>query len=319
MNLQLIKIKKNNVFDYNSLSEFMVNRNGKLMFNVGFGYTGEAGKIIKKDDDNLYQKFERKFQVKSILKSYKETFHLRKKSKNNISGNLTLPHMNKRRLTPNINLAKNNSKKIKTRNNLNSGTSDRFFDLKSATFLLGKNSQNIESDKNNENLIDYKNYFSQTLDSFVQGSTSDNYEKELITNKSNSFYNIQSNYKTRKLLKNNSYDYIYLFGQNKIIKSGGKRKKNHLSLATQIDKNIRSPFKDYEEFNPKKTKIRLRKNFNFFRTNDFQNFVDIKQEYIAKIRSMYEIKKKVKYKFCFSPSHYSVKNIIRKAQFEEKK
>ena len=318
MNLQLIKIKKHNVFDYNLLSEFMVNRNGKLIFNAGFGYTGEAGKIKKKDDDNLNQKFERKFQVKSILKSYKETFHLRKKSKKNNFGNLTLPHMNKIRESSNITLSKNNLRKIKSRNNFNSGTSNRLFDLKSAT-ILNKNNQNIEGDKNNENLIDYKNYFSHTIDSFIQGTTPDNYEKELMTNKSTSFNHIKSNYKRKKLLKNNSHDYIYLFGQNKIIVNNKKGKKNHLSLATQFDKNVRSPFKDYEEFNPRKYKISLRKNFNFFRTNDFRNSVDIKQEYIAKIRSIYEMKKKVKYKFCFSPSHYSVKTIIRKAGFEDNK
>ena len=71
MNLQLIKIKKHNAFDYNLLSEFMIKKNGKLIFNAGFGNTGSGGgDSNKKEQINLMQKFERKFQMQSILKSY---------------------------------------------------------------------------------------------------------------------------------------------------------------------------------------------------------------------------------------------------------
>ena len=106
MNLQLIKIKKHNAFDYNLLSEFMIKKNGKLIFNAGFGNTGSGGgDSNKKEQINLMQKFERKFQMQSILKSYNEAFHIRpslsalnnlnpRKYKNTIPS-FTLPKFNK--------------------------------------------------------------------------------------------------------------------------------------------------------------------------------------------------------------------------------
>ena len=321
MNLQLNKFKRQKVFDYNLLSDFMVKKKGKLIFNAGFGYTGDAGKIKKKDDENLFKKFEREFQVRSIIKTYKEIFHLRKKLKKNYFENLTIPLKN--RETPNIKLAMNynyNSKNIRSRNILNGETrAKRIFDLKSANYFNKSNNQNIEVEKNNEKLINYRNYFSHTMDSFMQKTTSDNYEKELTTNKSTACNNIQSNQKKRKLLKNISQDNIYLFGENKII-NNKKDKNKQLGLLTQIYKNIKSPFKDYEDFNKYKTKIRLKKNFPFFRTNEVTNYNVIKQEEIEKIRDMYEKEKNIEYKFCFLPSHYSIKKIVRKAEkLKEKK
>ena len=41
MNLQLIKIKRQNAFDYSLLSEFMKKKNGKLIFTAGFGNAGK--------------------------------------------------------------------------------------------------------------------------------------------------------------------------------------------------------------------------------------------------------------------------------------
>ena len=266
MNLQLIKFKRQNVFDYNLLSDFMVKKKDKLIFNGGFGYTGDAGKIKKKEDETLFKKFERVFQVRTIIKRYKEIFHLKKKLKQNYFENLTLPLKN--RETPNIKLEK-------------------------------------------------IYYFSQTMN-FMQKTTSDNYEKELTTNKSTTFNN-QNNQKKRKLLKNISQDYIYLFGKNKIIINNKKDKDKQFGLLTPINNNIKTPFKNYEGFNKYKTKIRLKKNFQFFQTNEIRNYKVIKQEEMEKIRDIYEKEKNIEYKFCFLPSHYSVKKIVRKAENHKEK
>ena len=318
MNLQLIKIKRQNAFDYKLLSDFMVKKRGKLIFNVGFGYTGDAGQIKKKDDDSLFKKFEREFQIRVIIKTYKEIFHLKKKLKNNYFENLTLPHIN--RETPNIKFEKYNSNNIRSRNNLNGEIrTKRIFEIKSENYVNKSNNQMSENNKNNENVINYKNYFSHTVDSFIQKTTPDNYDKELTTNKSTSINNIQSNQKKRKILKSISQDHIYLFGQNKIIINNKKEKNKNLNLLTQIYNNMKTPFKDYEDFNRNKTKIKLKKNFNFFRTNEVRNFTVIKQEHIEKIRDMYEKEKNIEYKFCFLPSHYSVKKIARKAERQKEK
>ena len=318
MNLQLIKIKRQNAFDYNLLSDFMVKKKGKLIFNAGFGYTGDAGQIKKKDEDNLLKKFEKEFQIKAIIKRYKESFHLKKKLRNNYIENLTLPQIN--RETSNIKFVKYNSKNIRTRNNLNGEMrTKKIFDLKSANYVDKNINQILENDKNNEDIINYKNYFSHTVDSFIQKTTPDNYDKELTTNKSTSINNIQSNKKKRKLLKSISQDHIYIFGQNKIIIKNKKEKNKQLGLLTQIYNNMKTPFKDYEDFNRNKTKIRLKKNFNFFRANEIKNFTVIKQEQIDKIRDLYEREKNIDYKFCFLPSHYSVQKIARKAEKQKVK
>ena len=319
MNLQLIKFKRQNVFDYNLLSDFMVKKKGKLIFNGGFGYTGDAGKIKKKEDETLFKKFERVFQVRTIIKRYKEIFHLKKKLKQNYFENLTLPLKN--RETPNIKLEKiynYNSKNRRSRNILNGeARAKKILDLKSENYFYKSNNQNIEIEKNNGNLINYKNYFSQTMN-FMQKTTSDNYEKELTTNKSTTFNN-QNNQKKRKLLKNISQDYIYLFGKNKIIINNKKDKDKQFGLLTPINNNIKTPFKNYEGFNKYKTKIRLKKNFQFFQTNEIRNYKVIKQEEMEKIRDMYEKEKNIEYKFCFLPSHYSVKKIVRKAENHKEK
>ena len=40
---------------------------------------------------------------------------------------------------------------------------------------------------------------------------------------------------------------------------------------------------------------------------------------MEKIRDMYEKEKNIEYKFCFLPSHYSVKKIVRKAENHKEK
>ena len=78
----------------------------------------------------------------------------------------------------------------------------------------------------------------------------------------------------------------------------------------------KTPFIDYnKEFNPYETKYKLRKNFEFYKdkTKEYENFSELKQDYIFKIRKMIEKNnKKIKFKHDFLPSHNSVKNIIRK-------
>ena len=78
----------------------------------------------------------------------------------------------------------------------------------------------------------------------------------------------------------------------------------------------KNPFIDYNpDFNPSKTKHRLKKNFEFYKdkTKEYENFSEKKQEYIFKIRKMFE-NKKMKYQFNKLPSHNFVKTIIRKSK-----
>ena len=58
MNLQLIKIKKQNVFDYNQLAEFMIKKNGRLIFNAGFGNTDKVGEKKQKEKIDFMEKVE---------------------------------------------------------------------------------------------------------------------------------------------------------------------------------------------------------------------------------------------------------------------
>lgn len=317
MNLQLIKIKRQNAFDYNLLSEFMTKKNGKLIFNAGFGHAGGGGDNNQKGKLNLMQKFERKFQMQSILKSYNETFHLHPKSVNNHSkrrkniDTLTLPYLDKGKENKNPKFMQYKNKRlIKTTNRV--FVYNAPFDGKSAK-ISSKNNYNKEPlDLNDGNTVDYNNYFYHTVDSFPQGTTSENCEKDFYNN-STSYNNLHTENKKRKLLKNMSQDCIYLFGQNKIIMMNKNEKNKYPNTLSQNYDNTKTPFIDYDsDFNPKKIKYRLKKSFEFFKSNNFRNYAEIKQEYITKIRNILENKTKIKYQFESLPSHNSVKTIIRK-------
>ena len=324
MNLQLIKIKRQNAFDYNLLSEFMTKKNGKLIFNAGFGHAGGGGDNNQKGKLNLMQKFERKFQMQSILKSYNEAFHLHPKSVNNHSkrrkniDTLTLPYLDKGKENKNSKFMQYKNKRlIKTSNRV--FVYNAPFDGKSAK-ISSKNNYNKEPlDLNDGNTVDYNNYFYHTVDSFPQGTTSENCEKDFYNN-STSYNNLHTENKKRKLLKNMSQDCIYLFGQNKIIMMNKNEKNKYPNTLSQNYDNTKTPFIDYDsDFNPKKIKYRLKKNFEFFKSKNFRNYAEIKQEYITKIRNILENKTKIKYQFESLPSHNSVKTIIRKKnKFEVK-
>ena len=110
-----------------------------------------------------------------------------------------------------------------------------------------------------------------------------------------------------------SQDCIYLFGQNKIIMMNKNEKNKYPNTLSQNYDNTKTPFIDYDsDFNPKKIKYRLKKSFEFFKSKNFRNYAEIKQEYITKIRNILENKTKIKYQFESLPSHNSVKTIIRK-------
>ena len=336
MNLQLVKIKRQNAFDYSLLSEFMKKKNGKLIFTAGFGNAGKITDNTQKTKLNLMQKFERNFQFQSIIKSYNEAFHIHpKQNKNNWT-----PENNKKinqgYYLPKIKKNKENLKlkymELSRRTNYNQFKKNKNI-LKNSSILFrpnislyGKNTSsyfrnndNTTFDNNGETSVDYNNYFYNTIEYFPQGNNSykenDFYNNIHKASSTTNFFNSDKINK-KKLLRNISQDCIYLFGQNKIIYKNSKDKsrnnKDNIALNSEIQK---TPFIDYNnEFNPYKTKYKLKKNFKFYKdkTKAYENFSEMRQEYIFKIRKMFENKKNVKYQFEFLPSHNTVKTMVRK-------
>ena len=332
MNLQLIKIKRQNAFDYSLLSDFMKKKNGKLIFTAGFGNAGKIRDNTKKPKLNLMQKFERNFQFQSIIKSYNEAFHIHSKQSDkditpeNIKkfDGFFLPRLNKNK---DINLKFFRASPISTynqfhknKNNLKNSTishgPNTSMHCKNTSSFFNKNNDNTSLD---DNSIDYNNYFYHTIDYFPQGNNI-SFDKDFNSTLNKIAYTSilfpNSKSKNKKLLRNISQDCIYLFGQNKIIYKNKKDKsRNNKKIYNQNSEIQKTPFIDYnKEFNPIKTKYKLKKNFEFYKdkTKIYENFSEIKQDYIFKIRKMFENKKKINYKYEFLPSHNSVKIMIRK-------
>ena len=323
MNLQLTKIQRHNAFDYNLLSEFMVKKNGKLVINAGSGY-------IKKEDDNnndkekinLMQKFERKFQMQSILKSYNEALRIHQKTygnnltslnnKNKIN-KLSLPHLNKMKENPNFRIQNYNYRSRRNLRNKNFLAKRKYLSHDQNNF------KEILDDVKLDNSIDYNDYFYHTSNNFPQGTTSDINEKDLNTNTANKttpYNNMHNQNKNRKLLKTMSQDCIYLFGKNKIVLNHKNIKNKYTENSNQNSDNNKTPFIYYElDFDPHRTNTRLKNRFEFFKSDTFQDFTIIKQEYINKIRRMLEGKNSFKYHPRFLPSHNRVKTIIRKKEY----
>ena len=331
MNLQLIKIKKQNAFDYSLLSEFMKKKNGKLIFTAGFGNAGKIKDNTTKQKLNLMQKFERNFQFKSIIKSYNEVFHIHPKKADfswapesiriiNHALNLPKLNQNKRKLNnmkmnPNLTYNKFNINKSLLRNSSISYNPN--------ISMYGKNTSSYFNKKNDllneeDNSVDYNEYFYHTIDYSPLGDNTC-VEKDFNTtiNKASSTTNFLTNSKNKnkKLNRNNSQDCIYLFGKNKIIyKRKNERSRNAINFGQKSEVQ-KTPFIDYNnDFDPYKTKSNLKKNFEFYRDKDkvYENFSELKQDYIFKVRQMFESKKDVKYIHENLPSHKSVRNIIRK-------
>lgn len=321
MNLQLVKIKRQNAFDYSLLSEFMKKKNGKLIFTAGIGNVGKIRDNNHNVRLNLMQKFERNFQFKSIIKSYNEAFHIKSK------GEIWTPETNRDfGKLPQISKSSTMNKFYKHKTFIqNSSISfnqniSRYGKNTSSCHNINDNNKNID-----DNSVDYNHYFYNTIDFCLQGNNTSS-EKDKDLNLNNTIYNksptinykniISSTNKNNKLKRNISQDCIYLFGQNKIIyrkKININNKKNLFEGNSEIQK---TPFIDYNnEFNPYKTKKRLRKKFEFFKdkSKEYETFSELKQDYIFKIRKMIEKNnKKIKLKNDFLPSHNSVKNIMRK-------
>ena len=333
MNLQLIKIKKQNAFDYNLLSDFMKKKNGKLIFTAGFGNAGKISDNTTKDKLNLMQKFERKFQFHSIIKSYNDTFHIHPKSeKNYISDDnqktyneLLFPQISKIKDSKNlkyININKNIRQNQFNRNILRNVSMKYNANISingnNNYLLIRKYNDNTFPD-NNDDSVDYNSYFYNTINSFPYGNNNYN-EKECNKNNGKgtlSSINFFNNSNSKKLIRNISQDCIYLFGQNKIIYKN-KKKRNGDKNKIEIQK---TPFIDYnKEFSPSKTKYRLRKNYKFYKDENkhFENFSEMKQDYIMKIRKMFEKNKKIKYQREYLPSHNIVKTMIRKKKIFDK-
>ena len=316
MNLHLYKIKRQNAFDYSLLAEFMKKKKGKLIFTAGFGNAGKIKDNTQKGKLNLMEKFERNFQFKSIIRSYNEAFRIHQKLSEKYSSPekiqkmkrvLYLPNLNKnvlnfqdQKLTP----ITTYNKLYKNKNYLKKS----LISFKPNTSVYGKNTSSffmINNDNNNknedDNSVDYNHYFYNTIDHFPLGNNTSWGKDFKIRNKT--------------LVKNISEDCIYLFGKNKIIVKNKNESRNHINNLGQESESQKTPFIDYnKEFNAKKTKRKLKKNFDFYKDKNkpFENFFEMKQDYIFKIRKMFEKNKIVKYKYENLPSHKSITDIVRK-------
>lgn len=324
MNLQLTKIQKHNAFDYNLLSEFMVKKNGKLVLNVGFGYAGKEDEDNGKEKINVMQKFEREFQMRSILKSYNEAFRVHQKtygnnltsmSNKNKMNIMSLPHLNKMKDARNFQFRNYNNRNLKSVKN-------KQFLAKRKYFLQNQNTfKEILDDVKDDNSVDYNEYFYHTVNNIPQGTTSDINEKEsninTAINKTTSYNRMFSANKNRKLLKNMSQDCVFLFGQNKIVLKNKNINNNYTEIATQnSDNSNRTPFIYYElDFDPHRTKSRLKNKFEFFKYKNFQDFTIIKQDYVSKIRRKLDDKNHLNYHLAYLPSHNRMKTIIRKKDY----
>jgi hypothetical protein len=277
MNLHLSKIKRQNAFDYSTLSEFMKKKNGKLIFTAGFGNAD----IVDKNQNarfNLMEKYERHFHFQSIIKSYNEAFHIQRKKPNKkkqiTRQSLYLPQINNsiksfykklnqsytcNHFYKNNNILKNSSEIKNSINSVNSKNTNNFHKSYSNDPY-----RNIFENEN-DNSIDYTNYFYHTIDYFPPGNHNEkdsNLKKYSST--SNCYFSTKNN---KNLIKNISQDCIYLFGKNKIIYKNKKSnyRKNFKMIENKVDIQ-KNPFIDYNpDFNPSKTKHRLKKNFEFYK------------------------------------------------------
>ena len=74
MNLKLEKIKRKKLIDYSTLSDYMKNKNGKIIFIQGIRKLSKLNTIKKFSHDEAY---ERKIEFNNIIKKFNETFHIK--------------------------------------------------------------------------------------------------------------------------------------------------------------------------------------------------------------------------------------------------
>ena len=266
MNLKLEKIKKKrNLIDYSAFSEYIKNKNGKIIFTQGFRNTV---KITSNKKLNHNEEFERKVQYLSIIKNFNETFHIKPKQKNNSidykskSSKLFFPNTlkNKNILFKNktmINFYKNkkiNKNPFRIRSCINYENSD---------IHTSSNIKNIE--KNNYyNDINYKEIYEQ-------------FEKikNIINNDDNSSINNDNKKLRNNLIKNKSV----------IISNIDNINYNNNNYPKKYEK-IRF-IKKIKNINQKKNLIKLEKNkemkslykkisFNTDKNNNNKNYISLR-------------------------------------------
>ena len=266
MNLKLEKIKKKrNLIDYSAFSEYIKNKNGKIIFTQGFRNTV---KITSNKKLNHNEEFERKVQYLSIIKNFNETFHIKPKQKNNSidykskSSKLFFPNTlkNKNILFKNktmINFYKNkkiNKNPFRIRSCINYENSD---------IHTSSNIKNIE--KNNYyNDINYKEIYEQ-------------FEKikNIINNDDNSSINNDNKKLRNNLIKNKSV----------IISNIDNINYNNNNYPQKYEK-IRF-IKKIKNINQKKNLIKLEKNkemkslykkisFNTDKNNNNKNYISLR-------------------------------------------
>ena len=80
MNLKLEKIKRKKLIDYNTFSDFIKFKNGKIVFTQGLRNIVKIN-LNKKLTHN--EEFERKIRLLSIIKNFNDTFHIKSDNKFN--------------------------------------------------------------------------------------------------------------------------------------------------------------------------------------------------------------------------------------------
>ena len=300
MNLKLEKIKKKNLIDYSAFSEYIKNKNGKIIFTQGFRNTVKLTSTKKLTHN---EEFERRIQYHSIVKNFNETFHIKPKHKNNSidykskSSNLFFPNTfkNKNILFKNrtmINFYKNkkvNKKPFRIRSSIN---------YKNDDMHSFSNIKNIDRN-NNINNIDYKEIYEQFQKI-----------KNIINNDDSSSINNDDNKLKNKINKNNSviisnigninynnYNYDYCKNNEKVrfIKKikNINQKKNLIKLEKNNEmKKLYKNFSFHTKSNNNKNYISLKSN-NKNNSSSSINFIK-PENYILKIKNYKVHKNKFK-------------------------
>ena len=270
MNLKLEKIKRKYLIDYNTFSEYIKKKNGKIIFSQGFRNTVKLNSNKKL---SYNEKFERKFQFNSIIKNFNDEFH--KKRKNKINKNISIDNKS---TTSRIFFPK---EKINNYNMLfKNKTTNNFHKTKK----IVKKPIRIKS------CIYYRN---KDLSSFVSSYINSSKKEEIELNNKINYKEIYSEFQRIKNMINNISNSN---NKNEMEKNDTLNKSKSSTVISNIDKGKLRFIKKIKNINQKKNKfifLTSKENvlFNKYlnRTNNYSSKININKNYNEQLNKKYEI------------------------------